>query len=83
MKTKQSMTVEEAKAFIRKVMGQPRRELIDKEKDDIMLLLKMCEPFKQTNNQRSWTDYYMVGNKEYHVTYFEEDIVVELMLDED
>ena len=79
------MTKEEARAFLRKVMGRPRRELEGKEKEQILLLLEMVEPFKETNNQRSWTSYYMIGDREYHVTHFgpEGGGILELMLDED
>ena len=83
MEAKSELTPEQARAFIRKIMGRPRRELVGKEKEDILLLLKMVEPFKQTNNQRSWTDYYMIGNREYHVTDFESEVIVELMLEDD
>ena len=83
MEAKSELTPEQARAFIRKIMGRPRRELVGKEKEDILLLLKMVEPFKQTNNQRSWTDYYMIGDREYHVTDFEGEVIVELMLEDD
>ena len=56
------------KAFMRAVMGPPHKTLEGKEKEQTMLLLALIEPFKQTNNQQSWTDYYMIGETEYHVT---------------
>lgn len=77
-----NMTPEQARAFIRKVMGPPRRTLEGKEKENVLLLLKMIEPFKQTNNQRSWTDYYMLGDKEYHISYIDDDVIVELIEEE-
>ena len=77
------MTPEQARIFLRKVMGPPRRTLEGKEKEHILLLLAMIEPFKQTNNQRSWTDYYMIGETEYHVTDFEDEVIVDEMLPED
>jgi hypothetical protein len=75
----------EAKKFLRAVMGPPYRTLEGKERDDILLLLSMSEPFKESNNQRSWTSYYMIGNTEYHVTVFPEynEPVVDEMLPED
>jgi hypothetical protein len=75
----------EAKKFLRAVMGPPYRTLEGKERDDILLLLSMIEPFKETNNQSSWTSYYMIGNTEYHVTVFSEysEPVVDEMLPED
>ena len=78
------MTPAEAKAFLRRVMGPPTKKLEGKEKNDIILLLALMEPFKQTNNQHSWTDYYMIGETEYHVTNFPDDeVIVEEMIDED
>jgi hypothetical protein len=77
-------TPEEAREFLRKVMGPPSRELKDKEKDHVLLMLSLKDPFKETNNQHSWTSYYMIGNKEYHVTTFpNEEEIVELILSED
>lgn len=72
-----------AKAWLRQIMGPATVELEDKEKDDVMLLLKMIEPFKQTNNQRTWTDYYMIGETEYHVTYWGDECVLERVLKDD
>lgn len=64
---------ERLKAFMRSVMGPPSRKLEGKEREQTVLLLAMIEPFKQTNNQHSWTDYYMIGDTEYHATYFPGD----------
>lgn len=71
------------KAFMREVMGPDTVELEGKEKDDILLLLKMAEPFEESNNQRTWTDKYMIGETEYHVTYWEDETVVERVLKDD
>ena len=78
-------TKEEARAFIRKVMGPPKRTLEGKEKTDIILLLALMEPFEQSNNQHSWTDCYRIGETEYHVTYFPEhdEPVIDKMLPEE
>lgn len=77
-------TKEEARAFIRKVMGPPKRTLEGKERDDILLLLTMIEPHSASNNQHSWTECYTIGNKDYHVTTFPgEEQIVDLMLPED
>jgi hypothetical protein len=81
-------TKEKARAFIRKVMGPPKRTLEGKEKADILLLLTMIEPYSESNNQHSWTECYMIGDKDYHVTTFpgnfsEAGIIVDLMLPED
>ena len=76
-------TKEEAQAFIRKVMGPPRKTLEGKEKEQILLLIALLEPFKATNNQHSWTEYYLIGTTEYHVTAFPDgDVIVDEMLDE-
>jgi hypothetical protein len=78
------MTKEEAKVFLRKVMGPPTKTLEGKEKNNIILLLALMEPFKETNNQRSWTEYYMIGDTEYHVTNFSDnEVIVEEMLKEE
>jgi len=73
---------EKLKAFLREVMGPPTKTLEGKEKEHVLMLLALIEPFKQTNNQRSWTDYYMIGETEYHVTDFEDEVMVEEMLKE-
>ena len=73
------------KAFMRKVMGPPHKTLEGKEKEQTLLLLAMIEPFNQTNNQQSWTNYYMIGETEYHVTTWpgSEDPEVDMMLPEE
>jgi hypothetical protein len=79
-----NMSPEQARAFLRRVMGPPTKTLEGKEKNDIILLLAMAEPFKTTNNQHSWTEYYLIGETEYHVTSFPDDevIVDQLLHDE-
>lgn len=61
------------KEFIQHVMGPPKRELKDKEYDQIWLLLQMLEPVKMSNNQRTWTNEYELNGKRYDVTYGLED----------
>lgn len=79
-----TLKTKEAAAFIRRVMGPPKRTLEGKEREDILLLLSMIEPYSTSNNQHSWTDCYMIGKAEYHVTSFScEDDVVELIMPED
>jgi hypothetical protein len=76
-------TKEEAQAFIRKVMGPPRKTLEYKEREQTLLLIAMIDPFKATNNQHSFTEYYMIGTTEYHVTTFPDgDVIVDEMLPE-
>jgi hypothetical protein len=48
----------------------------------------MIEPYSASNNQHSWTECYMIGDKDYHVTTFpgnfpEANTIVDLMLPED
>jgi hypothetical protein len=73
------------KVFLRRIMGRPHKTLEGDEKKHTMLLLNLTEPYKQTNNQQSWTDYYMIGETEYHVTYFpgSNDPIIDKMLPED
>ena len=72
------------KVFLRQIMGRPHCTLEGKEKEQTMLLLALTEPFKVTNNQHSYTEYYMIGETEYHVTTFPgEDIIVDKMLKEE
>jgi hypothetical protein len=78
------MTKEEAQAFLRRVLGPPHRTLAGKEKEQILLLIAIIDPYKATNNQHSYTEYYMIGETEYHVTTFPgDDQVVDEMLNED
>jgi hypothetical protein len=73
------MTPEEARAFIRKVMGPPKRQLEDQERDHVLLLVAMSEPVRSSNNQRFWTDEYVIGGRRYDVTYgVEDDPIVEV-----
>jgi len=78
------MSPEQAREFIRKVMGSPRRTLEGQERDHVLTMLALAEPFEETNNQHSWTSCYKIGNREYHVTSFpgEDDIVDELTPEE-
>jgi hypothetical protein len=78
------MTPDEARKFIRKVMGPPKRTLEGKEREDVLLLLTMIEPYSASNNQHSWTECYMIGDKDYQVTTFPDaDVIVDIMLKED
>jgi hypothetical protein len=66
----QFKTKEEAEAFIRKIMGPPKRQLEGKEHDQVWLMLKLAEPVRETNNQHSWCAEYNIGGKIYDVHYF-------------
>jgi hypothetical protein len=72
------------KKFLRDVMGPPQRTLKGKERGQVLLLLALMEPYSTSNNQHSWTECYMIGDKNYHVTTFPgEEAIVDLMLPED
>ena len=69
-----TLTPEEARAFIRKVSGNPFRILKGNEYDKVWTMLSLIEPASTSNNQRTWTDVYIIGNQEehdeYHVTWW-------------
>jgi hypothetical protein len=67
-------TKEEVLAFLVKagIICPNERTVVGKEKTDIALLLKLVDPYKSTNNQRFWTDYYKLGSKEYKITHFDD-----------
>lgn len=82
--SKLNMTPEEAKAFIRKVMGPPKRRLEGKELEHVWLLIQMSTPVNESNNQRFWYEEYLIGGRRYDVIYgLEEDPVVEVYEDEE
>ncbi len=73
------MSQEEARAFIRKVMGPPKRKLEGKERENIWLLIQMSTPINESNNQRFWHEEYVLGGKQYDVTYgLEDDPIIEV-----
>jgi hypothetical protein len=80
-----SMTPEEARAFIRKVMGPPSRRLEGQEKENVwLMILLQDEPDECTNNQRTITEVYKINQKEYRVTYFDKDeFEIEEMLEDE
>ena len=76
-------TKEEAQAFLRKVLGPPKRQLEGKERDNVWLLIQMSTPVKESNNQRFWNEEYLIGSKRYDVTYgVEEEPIIEVYEDE-
>lgn len=78
-----NMSPEQARAFIRKIMGPPKRQLVGKELEHVQFLMDMCEPVRTSNNQRSITDEYVIGGRRYDVTYFSgEEPIVEVYEDE-
>ena len=63
-------TPEQAREFLRRVMGPPKRRLEGQEHNNVWLVLQMTEPIKETNNQHSWCAEYNIGGKIYDVHYF-------------
>ena len=76
-------TPEEARAWIRKVMGPDRRKIEGTERDHMLTVFKLLEPIESTNNQRSFTDVYEHAGKTYHVHYFEGETELEEILPDD
>jgi hypothetical protein len=68
-----NMTPEEARAFIRHIMGPPRRLIEGDEYKNMMLILSLKEPVRSSNNQRFWTDEYEHNGRKYDITYGIED----------
>jgi hypothetical protein len=62
-------TPEQAHAFVRKVMGPPRRELQGKEREQVLLMLAMLGgPTVTTNNQHSYSEDYVHAGRHWCVT---------------
>ena len=79
-----AMTPEEAQAFIRKIMGPPRRVLEGKELEHVWLMIQLRdEPDEFSNNQRSICEVYKMNQREYHVHYFEGETIVEEILNDE
>ena len=76
-------TPEEARAWIRKVMGPPKRVLEGTEREHMLTLFRFLEPIRQSNNQRSFTDEYEHAGKRYDVHYFDDETIVEEYLEDD
>ena len=68
-----NINLEHMLKIIEAIQGPPRRALVGKEYEHTMTLLRMIEPVRSSNNQRTWTDEYLLNGKEYHVTYGLED----------
>ena len=68
-------TPEEAYAFLVRagIINPNERQLAGQEAIDIHLLLQLVDPYKVTNNQRFFTEYYNMAGRKYRATYFSED----------
>ena len=64
-----NMTQQEARAWTRRVMGPPRRELEGAERDQVLLMLAMLdEPTRTSNNQHSYSEEYEHAGRHWCVT---------------
>lgn len=68
-----NLNPDEARKFLRKVMGPSRRRIEGKEHDNLMLMFKMMEPIRESNNQHSWCAEYVIGDRHYDVHYFPDE----------
>jgi len=75
-----NMTPEQARAWLRGITGAPRRVLDGAEREQILTMLALIGPAVTTNNQHSWSEDYVQGDRHWCVTYFpgEEAIVEEI-----
>ena len=81
--TNRFKTKEEARSWIRSVMGPPKRTLMGQERERIWLLMQLTTPVSESNNQRFWNEEYIIGGRRYDVTYgLEDDPVIEVYEDE-
>jgi hypothetical protein len=63
------MTEQEARDFIRRVMGPPRRELEGAERDQVLLMLAMLgKPTSTSNNQHLYSEEYEHAGRHWCVT---------------
>jgi hypothetical protein len=47
------------------------RKIEGTEREHLVTLFQMMEPVESSNNQMSWTDEYHIGERVYHVHYFD------------
>jgi hypothetical protein len=75
-----NMTREEAYNWLVKigVIRPLTREIVGDEKDQTLTMLKLVEPTVTSNNQHSWSEDYIIGNLHYAVTYFEDEVYMEV-----
>lgn len=65
-----AMTPEQARAWIRQVVGPPRRVLEGAELQQTLTMLAIIGPTATSNNQHSWSEDYIQGGRHWCVTYF-------------
>lgn len=72
------------KAFLRQIMGPPSRTLEGQEKENVQLMIMLRDaPDETSNNQRSICEVYHMNQKTYHVHYFEDETVIEEILNDE
>jgi hypothetical protein len=72
------MSPDEAQAFIRKIMGPPRRMLEGTEREQVLTMLALISPTVTTNNQHSWSEDYVQSGRYWCVTSFPDgEVIVE------
>ena len=62
-----NMTHEQARVFLRKVMGPEQRIIEGQEREHLLTVFRLLEPTEESNNQRSWTTVYEHAGKTYHL----------------
>jgi hypothetical protein len=77
------LSQEDARALLRQIIGPETKTITGTERDHLLLVLALKEPFNSSNNQRTWTDEYEHAGNTYHLTYGldENDPLVEQILD--
>ena len=68
-----NLTKDQAIEVAKRVMSKFGRELCGDEYDQTLTMLRLLEPNCVSNNQRFWTDTYIVGELQYDVTFGLED----------
>lgn len=64
-------------------MGPKVRILEGDEREHVITLSKLCDAQGVSNNQRSITESYRIGDKRYDITYFDDHAIVAEVLDTD
>ena len=84
---KKELTKEQAHELLKSIGALDiHRKIEGKEREQLVMLFQMMEPFESSNNQHSWTDQYRIGERVYHVHYFdgaEEALIEEYIKYED
>ena len=83
MANTKEMTQEEARVWLRKVLGPPRRLIEGVEKEHLLTLFNLIDPVGSSDNQISFTEEYVHAGKHYDATYFYGEVIVEEILEDD